>query len=76
MSRCAATGRPTVVAAALMVGAGVRSLGMRPNRLAAIKAQLRRFSTEMLQGLARDAMQCDSSQEMRRLADNVCRRTR
>ena len=56
------------VAAALMVGAGVRSLSVRPNQVAAIKAQMRRFSTAELQALAAEAMKLDNSAEVRNLA--------
>jgi phosphocarrier protein FPr len=56
------------VAAALMVGAGVRSLSVRPNQVAAIKAQVRRYSTVELQTLAADAMKLDNSAEVRKLA--------
>jgi phosphocarrier protein FPr len=56
------------VAAALMVGAGVRSLSVRPNQVAAIKAQVRRFSIVELRALATDAMKLDNSAEVRKLA--------
>ncbi|MGC9157453.1 MAG: phosphoenolpyruvate--protein phosphotransferase [Terracidiphilus sp.] len=56
------------VAAALMVGAGVRSLSVRPNQVAAIKAQVRRFSIPELRTLATDAVKLDNSAEVRKLA--------
>jgi phosphocarrier protein FPr len=56
------------IAAALMVGAGVRSLSVRPNQVAAIKAQVRRFSTVELQALAAEAMKLDNSAQVRELA--------
>jgi phosphocarrier protein FPr len=56
------------VAAALLVGAGIRSLSVRPNQVAAIKAQVRRFSFAELRTLAADAMKLDNSAEVRKLA--------
>lgn len=55
--------------AALMIGAGVRSLSVRPNQIAAIKAQIRKISTGSLRQLAENAMQCDSGAEARRMAE-------
>jgi phosphoenolpyruvate-protein kinase (PTS system EI component) len=57
-----------VVVAALMVGAGVRSLSVRPNQVAAIKAQVRRFSVAELRTLAEAAMKLDNGAEVRKLA--------
>ncbi|PSH05628.1 MAG: phosphoenolpyruvate--protein phosphotransferase [Acidobacteria bacterium] len=62
------------VAAALMVGAGVRSLSVRPNQVAAIKAQVRRFSIGELQTLAADAMKMDNSANVRKLAGGFLQR--
>lgn len=59
------------MAAALLVGAGVRSLSARPNQVAAIKAQIRRFSLEQLRRLAGEAMLRDNSAEVRLLAQEV-----
>jgi phosphocarrier protein FPr len=56
------------VVAALMVGAGVRSLSVRPNQVAAIKAQVRRFSVAGLRTLAEAAMKLDNGAEVRKLA--------
>jgi phosphoenolpyruvate-protein kinase (PTS system EI component) len=56
------------VAAALMVGAGVRSLSVRANQVGAIKAQVRRFSATELQRLAEMAMQSDNGAAARKLA--------
>ncbi len=56
------------IAAALLVGAGIRSLSVRPNQVAAIKAQVRRFSIAELRTLAADAMKLDNSAEVRKLA--------
>ncbi|PKU23878.1 phosphoenolpyruvate--protein phosphotransferase [Telmatospirillum siberiense] len=53
---------------ALMIGAGVRSLSVRPNQLALIKAQVRAVSIEALRALTRDAMRCDSAAEAREIA--------
>ncbi len=55
------------VAAALMVGAGVRSLSVRPNQVAVIKALVRRFSISELRTLATDAIKLDNSAEVREL---------
>ncbi len=55
------------VAAALMVGAGVRSLSVRPNRVAAIKAEMRKFAVSELQTLAAGAMTLDNSAAVREL---------
>lgn len=54
--------------AALMIGAGVRSLSVRPNQVAAIKAQVRMFSAEALRRLAKDAMARDGAAEVRLFA--------
>jgi phosphocarrier protein FPr len=59
------------VAAALMTGAGVRSLSVRPNQVAAIKATLRRFSTERLREAATQAMQLDDAAAVRKLASKL-----
>jgi phosphocarrier protein FPr len=56
------------VVAALMVGAGVRSLSVRPNQVAAIKAYVRGFSIAGLRTLAEDAMKLDNGAEVRKLA--------
>jgi phosphocarrier protein FPr len=56
------------VAAALMIGAGVRSLSVRPNQVAAIKAQIRRVSMATLRDLADRALRQDTGTEVRRLA--------
>ena len=56
------------VTAALMVGAGVRSLSVRANRVGAIKAQVRGFSAVELRALAEDAMKADNGAEVRKLA--------
>jgi phosphocarrier protein FPr len=56
------------VAAALLIGVGIRSLSVRPNQVAAIKAQVRRFSIAQLRTLAADAMMLDNSAEVRKLA--------
>jgi multiphosphoryl transfer protein len=56
------------VAAALMTGAGVRSLSVRPNQIAAIKATLRRFSAERLREAADQALQLDDAAAVRKLA--------
>jgi phosphocarrier protein FPr len=61
------------VVAALMIGASVRSLSVRPNQVAAIKAQVRRFSTGELQTLAAEAMKLDSAADVRKLAGNLQR---
>jgi phosphocarrier protein FPr len=58
-------------AAALMIGAGVRSLSVRPNQIAAIKAHIRALSMERLHSLAEEAMQCDSGAEARHLTDRL-----
>ncbi|HVJ06585.1 MAG TPA: phosphoenolpyruvate--protein phosphotransferase [Candidatus Saccharimonadales bacterium] len=58
------------VAAALMVGAGVRSLSVRPNRVAAIKAEMRNFSIGELQMLAAEAMMRDNSAAVRELVSS------
>jgi phosphocarrier protein FPr len=55
------------VAAALMVGAGVRSLSVRANQVGAIKAQVRRHSAAELQRLAEMAMQSDNGAAARKL---------
>src|SRR6266568_2822058 len=55
------------VAAVLMVGAGARSLSVRPNRVAAIKAEMRKFSIGELQMLAAEAMMRDNSAAVREL---------
>ncbi|MDR3436743.1 phosphoenolpyruvate--protein phosphotransferase [Telmatospirillum sp.] len=59
------------LAAALLIGSGVRSLSVRPNQVAAIKAQIRRVSTVTLRELADKARQCDNSVEVRQLAREV-----
>jgi phosphoenolpyruvate-protein kinase (PTS system EI component) len=41
---------------------------VRPNQVAAIKAQVRRFSFAELRTLAADAMKLDNSAEVRKLA--------
>ncbi|MBZ5616746.1 MAG: phosphoenolpyruvate--protein phosphotransferase [Acidobacteriia bacterium] len=56
------------VAAALMTGAGVRSLSVRPNQIAAIKATLRRFSMERLRDAAAQALLLDDAAAVRELA--------
>jgi phosphocarrier protein FPr len=56
------------VTAALMVGAGVRSLSVRANQVGAIKAQVRGFSAVELRALAEDAMKADNGAEVRKLA--------
>jgi phosphoenolpyruvate-protein phosphotransferase/dihydroxyacetone kinase phosphotransfer subunit len=56
------------VAASLMVGLGVRSLSVRPNQVAAIKAQVRRYSLAELQEFAAEAMKKDNGTEVRKLA--------
>lgn len=56
------------IAAALMMGAGVRSLSVRPNEVAAIKGTVRRFSTQRLQEAAAQAMQLDDGVAVRDLA--------
>jgi phosphocarrier protein FPr len=70
VSVCGDAASDTLVAA-LMVGAGVRSLSVRPNQIAAIKAQVRRFSLAGLRTLAADAMKLDNSAEVRKLAAAV-----
>ncbi len=70
VSVCGDAASDTLVAA-LMVGAGVRSLSVRPNQVAAIKAQVRRFSIAGLRTLAADAMKLDNSAEVRKLAATV-----
>ncbi|HXP95934.1 MAG TPA: putative PEP-binding protein, partial [Telmatospirillum sp.] len=59
------------LAASLMIGVGVRSLSVRPNQIAAIKAHIRTLSMDRLRGLAKDAMQCDSGAEARRLVTSA-----
>jgi phosphocarrier protein FPr len=54
--------------AALMIGAGVRSLSVRPNQVAATKAQVRRFSVAELRAVAEHAMKLDNGAQVRRLA--------
>jgi len=56
------------VAAALMVGAGVRSLSVRANQVGAIKAQVRRYSAAELTRLAEMAMHSDNGAAARKLA--------
>jgi phosphocarrier protein FPr len=58
------------IAAALMVGAGVRSLSVRANQVAAIKAQVRRYSAAELKTLATEAMKLDNGAEVRKLASS------
>jgi phosphocarrier protein FPr len=70
VSVCGDAASDTLVAA-LMMGVGVRSLSVRPNQVAAIKAQVRRFSLAGLQALAADAMKLDNSAEVRKLAATV-----
>lgn len=55
------------VAASLLIGAGVRSLSVRPNQIAAIKAQLRRQSCDALRALTQEAMTLGGSGDVRRL---------
>ena len=56
------------VAAALMIGAGVRSLSVRINQVAAIKAAIRKTALADLRRLARDVPAEDGAAEARRLA--------
>jgi phosphocarrier protein FPr len=56
------------LAAALMIGAGIRSLSVRPNRIGAVKAQVRRASLAALRQLADEAMRCDTAADVRQLA--------
>jgi phosphocarrier protein FPr len=56
------------VAAALMIGAGVRSLSVRANQVAAIKAQVRRYSISALQDLTAKALDLRNGAEVRSLA--------
>jgi len=59
------------VAAALMVGAGVRSLSVRANQVGPIKTLVRNVSTVELRALAEIAMKADNSAAVRRLAADV-----
>jgi phosphocarrier protein FPr len=56
------------LAAALMIGTGVRSLSVRPNQVAAIKAQVRSFSVAELRAVAEHAMKLDNGAQVRKLA--------
>jgi phosphocarrier protein FPr len=62
------------IVAAVMVGAGVRSLSARANQVAAIKAQMRLHSVEELQSLAEMAMKLDNGAEVRKLAANFLKK--
>lgn len=57
-----------IVTAALLVGLGVRSLSVRANQVAAIKAQLRQMSLAELEELAIRALGMDSGAEVRAAA--------
>jgi phosphoenolpyruvate-protein kinase (PTS system EI component) len=54
--------------AAVFIGLGVRSLSVRPNQVAGIKAALRGFSLAELETLAKQALQCREALEVRALA--------
>jgi phosphocarrier protein FPr len=62
------------VAATLMIGVGVRSLSVRPNQVAAIKAQARKLSIVELSQLTKEAMNLDNSAEVRKLAAGFMRK--
>lgn len=73
-----AGGRPVAVcgdaasdplAAALMIGVGVRSLSVLPNQVATIKGQIRRLSLADLSRLAAEVMHCANSADVRRMAN-------
>lgn len=55
------------VAAALLVGAGIRSLSVRPNQVAVIKARIRAWNTADLAALVHQAVHLDDSQAVRAL---------
>ncbi|HVI49716.1 MAG TPA: phosphoenolpyruvate--protein phosphotransferase [Candidatus Sulfotelmatobacter sp.] len=59
------------IAAALLIGAGVRSLSVRPNQIAAIKARIRQWSQTGLADLARHAMAQEDAVSVRAFASKA-----
>ena len=55
------------VAAAMLVGLGIRSLSARPRQIAEIKATLRRVKLSELQRIARQALDCGEAAEAHKL---------
>jgi phosphocarrier protein FPr len=55
------------IAAILMIGAGIRSLSVRPNQIPIIKALIRTISIANLNELVQEAMCCDTAIEARML---------
>jgi phosphocarrier protein FPr len=56
------------LAAAVFVGLGIRSLSVRPNRVAEIKALFRKLSSTDLKRLANEALQCVDAEHVRALS--------
>jgi multiphosphoryl transfer protein len=59
------------IAAAVFIGLGIRSLSIRPNQAAAIKAALRGFSLAQLKTVAEESLQCREASEVRALASEA-----
>ncbi|MEO9382587.1 phosphoenolpyruvate--protein phosphotransferase [Chromobacterium phragmitis] len=57
--------------AAVLAGLGVDELSMSPHDIASVKAMLRRHSRAKLQGLAEQALACDSADEVRQLLEDL-----
>jgi phosphoenolpyruvate-protein phosphotransferase (PTS system enzyme I) len=58
-------GHPTI--APLLVGLGIRRLSMTPSRCVEVRHALRHLDCKEAEAVARQALQCDSRQQVRRL---------